>query len=111
VPLGARVPALNPLRWDYDSTFAEPEESSWAKLTLVMRKRDGGVVDAELLRPRAWIEAAGIAVGKPLPLNLPELNIRDEVSVTAIEGKAKVSERQRCQGKAKVSGLVYGKKS
>jgi hypothetical protein len=55
------------------------------KLTLVMRKRDGGVVDAELLRPRAWIEAAGIAVGKPLPLNLPELNIRDEVSVTAIE--------------------------
>jgi hypothetical protein len=85
VPLGARVPALNPLRWDYDSTFAEPEESSWAKLTLVMRKRDGGVVDAELLRPRAWIEAAGIAVGKPLPLNLPELNIRDEVSVMAIE--------------------------
>jgi hypothetical protein len=85
VPLGARVPALNPLRWDYDSTFAEPNESSWAKLTLVMRKRDGGVVDAELLRPRAWIEAAGIAVGKPLPLNLPELNIRDEVSVTAIE--------------------------
>ena len=85
MPLGARVPALNPLRWDYDSTFTEPEESSWAKLTLVMRKRDGGVVDAELLRPRAWIEAAGIAVGKPLPLNLPELNIRDEVSVTAIE--------------------------
>jgi hypothetical protein len=85
VPLGARVPGLNPLRWEYDSTFAEPDESSWAKLTLVMRKRDGGVVDAELLRPRAWIEASGIAVGKPLPLNLPELDIRDEVSVTAIE--------------------------
>jgi hypothetical protein len=92
VPLGARVPSLNPLRWEYDPTFAEPDESSWAKLTLVMRKRDGGVVDAELLRPRAWIEAAGIAVGKPLPLNLPELDIRDQVEVTAIEACPAIAE-------------------
>jgi hypothetical protein len=43
------------------------------------------VVDAELLRPRAWIELHGIVAGQLLPLHLPELEVSGQALVTAVE--------------------------
>ncbi|MEQ1905300.1 MAG: hypothetical protein ABL888_14015 [Pirellulaceae bacterium] len=50
-----------------------------------VRRHDGGIVDVELIRPRLWLQAFDIAVGKPLPLNIHELQIEGFALVTAIE--------------------------
>jgi hypothetical protein len=85
VPLGGRVQTRNPRRWEYDDSLPEPDEASWAKLSITVQRSDGGVVDAELLRPRAWIELHGIVAGQLLPLHLPELEVSGQALVTAVE--------------------------
>jgi hypothetical protein len=85
VPLGGRVPTRNPRRWEYDGSLPEPDEANWAKLSITVQRSDGGVVDAELLRPRAWIELHGIVAGQLLPLHLPELEVSGQALVTAVE--------------------------
>jgi hypothetical protein len=85
VPLGARVPTRNPRRWEYDGSLPEPDEATWAKLSLTVQRSDGGLVDAELLRPRAWIELHGLRAGELLPLHLAELEVSGPALVTAIE--------------------------
>ncbi|MEQ1905302.1 MAG: polymorphic toxin-type HINT domain-containing protein [Pirellulaceae bacterium] len=42
-------------------------------------------MDVELIRPRLWLQAFDISVGKPLPLNIHELQIEGFALVTAIE--------------------------
>ncbi|MFN6206382.1 MAG: polymorphic toxin-type HINT domain-containing protein, partial [Planctomycetota bacterium] len=54
-------------------------------LSIPVQRSDGGVVDAELLRPRAWIERHGIVAGQLLPLHLPELEVSGQALVTAVE--------------------------
>lgn len=85
VPLGARVPTKNPKPWEYDDSFPEPDQATWAKLSLTIERTDGGIVDAELLRPRSWINANGIQAGQYLPLSIPELEVAGHAVVTAIE--------------------------
>jgi len=34
-------------------------------------RSDGGIVDAEIVRPRSWILARGLCACRMLPLNLP----------------------------------------
>jgi hypothetical protein len=85
VPLGGRVPTRNPRRWEYDDSLPEPDEATWAKLSLTVQRNDGGLVDAELLRPRAWIELHGLRAGELLPLHLAELEVSGPALVTAIE--------------------------
>ena len=85
VPVGARVQTRNPRRWEYDDSLPEPDEANWAKLSITVQRSDGGVVDAELLRPRAWIERHGIVAGQLLPLHLPELEVSGQALVTAVE--------------------------
>jgi hypothetical protein len=48
-------------------------------------RTDGGIVDAEIIRPRSWILASGLCAGRMLPLNLPELEVSGLALVTAIE--------------------------
>jgi len=85
VPLGARVQTRNPRRWEYDDSLPEPDEATWAKLSLTVQRSDGGLVDAELLRPWAWIELHGLRAGELLPLHLAELEVSGPALVTAIE--------------------------
>jgi hypothetical protein len=50
-----------------------------------MHRNDGGIVDAELLRPRWWIAQRNILAGKLLPMNIEELQVHGSAIVTSIE--------------------------
>jgi hypothetical protein len=84
VPIGARVPTKNPNRWEVDPE-PEPDQATWAKLSITAEGSDGGIVDAEIIRPRSWILANGLCAGRMLPLNLPELEVSGLALVTAID--------------------------
>jgi Colicin D/Pretoxin HINT domain len=85
VPLGARVPTKNPKPWEYDDSLPDPVQADWAKIAITMHRNDGGIVDAELLRPRWWIAQQNIVAGKHLPLNIEELQVRGSAMVTSVE--------------------------
>ncbi len=85
VPLGARIPTKNPKPWEYNDSLPEPDQATWAKLSITMYRTDGGIVDAELIRPRSWIKSAGIEAGKLLPMNIEELQVKGSALVTAID--------------------------
>ena len=59
--------------------------STWAKLSITVERSDGGIVDAEIIRPRSWILRNGLCAGRMLPLNLPELEVSGLALVTAID--------------------------
>jgi hypothetical protein len=84
LPIGVRVPTKNPNRWEVDPQ-PEPEQATWAKLSITVERSDGGIVDAELIRPRSWILANGICAGRLLPMNLPELDVSGLAMVTSID--------------------------
>jgi hypothetical protein len=84
VPLGARVPTKNPNRYEVDPQ-PEPDQATWAKLSITVERSDGGIVDAELIRPRAWIRSVGIEAGKLLPINIEELQVKGSATVTSID--------------------------
>jgi len=84
VPIGARVPTKNPNRSEV-APQPEPDQASWAKLSITAEGSDGGIVDAEIIRPRSWILASGLCAGRMLPLNLPELEVSGLALVTAID--------------------------
>jgi hypothetical protein len=50
-----------------------------------MHRNDGGIVDAELLRPRWWIAQHNIVAGKLLPMNIEELQVHGSAIVTSID--------------------------
>jgi hypothetical protein len=63
----------------------EPDQATWAKLSITVERSDGGIVDAELIRPRAWIRSVGIEAGKLLPINIGELQVKGSATVTSID--------------------------
>jgi hypothetical protein len=85
VPLGARVPTKNPKPWEYDDSLPDPVQADWAKIAITMHRNDGGIVDAELLRPRWWIAQHSIVAGKHLPMNIEELQVHGSALVTSID--------------------------
>ena len=85
VPLGARVPTKNPKPWEYDYSLPDPVQTDWAKISITMHRKDGGVVDAELIRPRSWIAKHSIMAGKHLLMNMEELQVHGSALVTSIE--------------------------
>jgi hypothetical protein len=82
--LGSRVPTKPPNRFEVDPQ-PEPDQATWAKLSITVVRSDGGIVDAEIIRPRSWILAKGLCAGRMLPLNLPELEVSGLALVTAID--------------------------
>ena len=54
-------------------------------MSITVERSDGGIVDAEIIRPRSWILASGLCAGRMLPLNLPELEVSGLALVTAID--------------------------
>jgi hypothetical protein len=83
VPIGARVPTKNPNRFEVDPQ-PEPDQATCAKFSITAERSDGGIVDAEIIRPRSWILASGLCAGRMLPPNLPELEVSGLALVTSI---------------------------
>jgi hypothetical protein len=50
-----------------------------------MYRTDGGIIDAEIIRPRSWIESHNLQAGKPIPLHLEELQVHGNAIVTSID--------------------------
>jgi len=50
-----------------------------------MHRNDGGIVDAELIRPRTWIRKYGIQANTRLPINIPELEVTGLALVHSID--------------------------
>ncbi|MCE2814280.1 MAG: hypothetical protein LW850_28160 [Planctomycetaceae bacterium] len=44
-------------------------------MSITAERSDGGIVDADIIRPRLWILPSGLCPGRMLPLNLPELEV------------------------------------
>ena len=84
LPIGSRVPTRNPKRFEVDPQ-PDPEQATWAKLSITVERNDGGIVDAEMIRPSSWILRNGICAGRMLPFNLPELEVSGLALVTAID--------------------------
>ncbi|MFN9410933.1 MAG: polymorphic toxin-type HINT domain-containing protein [Pirellula sp.] len=85
VPLGARVPTKNPKPWEYDDSLPDPVQADWAKISITMRRTDGGIIDAELIRPRWWIAHHKIVAGQLLPMNIEELQVKGTAMVTSTD--------------------------
>ena len=84
LPIGSRVPTRNPKRFEVDPQ-PDPEQATWAKLSITVERNDGGIVDAGMIRPSSWILRNGICAGRMLPFNLPELEVSGLALVTAID--------------------------
>ena len=91
VPIGARVPTKNPNRFEVDPQ-PEPDQATWAKVSITVERSDGGIVDAEIIRPRSWILESGLCAGRMLPFNLPELEVSGLALVTAIDDCPPIAE-------------------
>ena len=91
MPIGARVPTKTPNRFEVDPQ-PEPDQATWAKLSITVERSDGGIVDAEIIRPRSWILRNGICAGRMLPFNLPELEVSGLALVTAIDDCPPIAE-------------------
>ena len=85
VPLGARVPTRNPKPWEYDDSLPQPDQETWVKISIMVNRTDGGIVDAELLRPGSWAKSHGLEVGTLMPLNIAELQVSGVATINAIE--------------------------
>jgi hypothetical protein len=57
-----------------------------------MHRNDGGIVDAELLRPRWWIAQYGLHIGQLVPMNLPELEVHGAAIITDIGNCPEIAE-------------------
>jgi hypothetical protein len=53
-------------------------------VSITVERSDGGIVDAEIIRPRSWILESGLCAGRMLPLNLPELEVSGLALVASI---------------------------
>lgn len=61
-------------------------------MSITMYRTDGGIVDAEMLRPRWWIDRYGIEAGEFLPINIEELRVKGTALVTAIDDCPEIAE-------------------
>ncbi len=53
---------------EFDDSFAEPVQSEWARVSFLIVRNDLSLVEAEFIRPRAWIESLGIVKGARIDL-------------------------------------------
>ncbi|WP_010582389.1 hypothetical protein [Schlesneria paludicola] len=83
-PLRARTPTKNPRPEEYDYEWPELDDSSWGRLTMEWRKTDGGIVDAELLRPRNWVASSHLEIGSIFKVFSTELELNGIAEITAV---------------------------
>ncbi len=77
---------------EFDDSFAEPVQSEWARVSFLIVRNDLSVVEAEFVRPRAWIESLGLVKGARLDLAVPELGIDGLAEVTAVRDCPAIAE-------------------
>ena len=92
VPIGSRVLAENPHPEEFDDSFSEPVHSEWARVSFLIVRNDLSVVEAEFIRPRAWIESLGLVKGARIDLAVPELEIDGLAEVTAVRACPPIAE-------------------
>ena len=71
-----------------------------------MYRTDGGIVDAELLRPRWWIAQHNIVAGKHLPMNIEELQVHGSAIVTAVDECPEIAGSSQPEALARELGSV-----
>jgi hypothetical protein len=59
-------------------------QSEWARVSFLIVRNDLSLVEAEFIRPRAWIESLGLVKGARIDLAVPELEIDGFAEVTAV---------------------------
>ena len=85
IRVGMRVLARNPEVSDVErAVFSDPDPATWRKLSLKMVKKDGGVLDIEMIRPLKWIEAHGAVVDRTIQLELHEFGANGAARVVSI---------------------------
>ncbi len=85
VRLGDRVLGRNPEMTDEDRAAVDlVDPATWKAVTLRLVKSDGTTLTAELLRPQAWLEDAGVVVGATIYLDMPELGAVGDAEVLAV---------------------------
>jgi len=67
-------------------------QSEWARVSFLIVRNDLSVVEAEFIRPRAWIESLGLVKGARLDLAVPELGIDGLAEVTAVRDCPPIAE-------------------
>lgn len=83
--LGANVPGVNPGEADDLSLGESIDPATWRKVSLTGRQTDGSLLEIELLRPLAWVDAHRIDGSDRLLLHMGELDFHGEAQLTAID--------------------------
>jgi len=79
----------------YDPRLAETiDPATWRLVRLQMRNssREDDLIDVTMLRPLAWLQAADCRVGQVLPVAFPEMGLRGESRVLAVEACPEIAE-------------------
>ena len=92
LPIGSRVLAINPCPEEFDDSFSEPVQSEWARVSFLIVRNDLSLVEAEFIRPRAWIDSLGLVKGARIDLAVPELGIDGLAEVTAVRDCPPIAE-------------------
>ncbi|TWT55527.1 polymorphic toxin-type HINT domain-containing protein [Allorhodopirellula solitaria] len=92
VAIGARVPDQNPRPEDYDFSLRDVDQDTWRQLDVRLRRKDGAVVEMQLLRPVEWVENLNLSVGSEFTLILSEFEVDGNAVVTAIGPCCEIAE-------------------
>ena len=83
--LGANVSGVNPGEADDLSLGESIDPATWRKVSLTGRQSDGSLLEIELLRPLAWVDAHRIDGSDRLILYMGDLDFHGEAQLTAID--------------------------
>ena len=92
VALGARVPDQNPRPQDYDFRFGDVDEITWRQVDVRLRRKDGALIEMQLLRPAEWIESVGLVAGSEFTPHLSDIEVDGQATVTAISPCPEITE-------------------
>jgi hypothetical protein len=92
VALGARVSDQNPRSEDYDFSLRDVDQETWRQVDVRLRRKDGAVVEMQLLRPVEWVEILNISVGCEFKLILSEFEVDGNAVVSAIGPCCQIAE-------------------
>jgi hypothetical protein len=84
VALGERVPDQNPRPEDYDFSLRDVDQETWRQIDVRLRRKDGNVMEMQLLRPVEWVKNLNLRVGGEFKLILSEFEVDGNAVVTAI---------------------------
>jgi hypothetical protein len=84
VQLGSRVPDKVPNGEEYDFSLPEVVRSTWRQVNLTVKRKDGSLVEMQLLRPIEWIASANLSAGVEVDLSASDIEIDGRALVKSI---------------------------